>query len=162
MLEAGRTLVGAKGFGCTKCHDMLGVASQGTRGPELSFVPRRVNFDWYLRWMTDPQRIQPGTRMPTVFLSGQSPHKEILGGDPQQQRLAVWQYLQRSRSLPPPDGLQSPTITDLPDDRAPRAGAHVSPRRDAAEHGHPLSQRRAPGLRRPGLPPGVCLSTATS
>lgn len=119
MLEAGRTLVGAKGFGCTKCHDMLGVASQGTRGPELSFVPRRVNFDWYLRWMTDPQRIQPGTRMPTVFLSGQSPHKEILGGDPQQQRLAVWQYLQRSRSLPPPDGLQPSTITDLADDQRP-------------------------------------------
>jgi hypothetical protein len=119
ILEAGRTLVGAKGFGCTKCHDMLGVASQGTRGPELSFVPRRVNFGWYQRWMTDPQRIQPGTRMPTVFLSGQSPHKEILGGDPPQQRLAVWQYLQRSRGLPPPDGLQAPTIKDLADDDRP-------------------------------------------
>lgn len=119
MLEAGRTLVGAKGFGCTKCHDMLGVASQGTRGPELSFVPKRVNFDWYLRWMTDPQRIQPGTRMPTVFLSGQSPYKEILGGDPQQQRLAVYQYLQRSRSLPPPDGLQGPTIAAVLDDDRP-------------------------------------------
>jgi mono/diheme cytochrome c family protein len=119
MLEAGRTLVGAKGFGCTKCHDMLGVASQGTRGPELSFVPRRVNFDWYLRWMTDPQRIQPGTRMPTVFLSGQSPHKEILEGDPHKQRLAVYQYLQRSRSLPPPDGLQAPTIASVLDDDRP-------------------------------------------
>jgi mono/diheme cytochrome c family protein len=118
-LEAGRTLVGAKGFGCTKCHDMLAVASQGTRGPELSFVPRRVNFDWYLRWMTDPQRIQPGTRMPTVFLSGQSPHKEILGGDPQQQRVAVWQYLQRSRSLPPPDGLQPQIVADVADDQRP-------------------------------------------
>jgi mono/diheme cytochrome c family protein len=113
LLEAGRTLVGSKGFGCTKCHDMLGLASQGTRGPELSFVPTRVNYDWYLRWMTDPQRIQPGTRMPTVFLSGQSPHQSILAGDPDKQRQAVWAYLQRSRSLPPPEGLNTPSINDV-------------------------------------------------
>lgn len=113
LAEAGRVLVGIKGFGCTKCHDMLGVASQGTRGPELSFVPARVNYDWYVRWMTDPQRIQPGTRMPTVFLSGESPHKQILEGDPAKQQLAVWHYLAKSRSLPPPDGLQTPTIQDV-------------------------------------------------
>jgi mono/diheme cytochrome c family protein len=113
MLEAGRTLVGSKGFGCTKCHDMLGLASQGTRGPELSFVPTRVNYAWYLRWMTDPQRIQPGTRMPTVFLGGQSPHQDILGGDADQQRQAVWSYLMRSRGLPPPEGLNTPSIHDV-------------------------------------------------
>ncbi len=82
-------------------------------------MPRRVNFDWYLRWMSDPQRMQPGTRMPTVFLSGQSPHQEILGGDPHQQRLAVWQYLQRSRGLPPPEGLQARAIVEIPDDGRP-------------------------------------------
>jgi cbb3-type cytochrome oxidase cytochrome c subunit len=108
--QAGRVLVGAKGFGCTKCHDMLGVASRGTRGPELSQTAARVNFDWYLRWMTDPQRIQPGTRMPTVFLGGQSPHQDVLGGDPDRQRMAIWQYLLSAKDLPPPEGLEEPKL----------------------------------------------------
>ena len=47
LIEAGRTLVGEKGFSCTKCHDMLGIASAGTRGPELARVAERVNYDWY-------------------------------------------------------------------------------------------------------------------
>jgi cbb3-type cytochrome oxidase cytochrome c subunit len=104
--EAGRTLVGAKGFGCTKCHDMLGKPSGGTRGPDLSLVADRVNFGWFDRWMIDPQRIQPGTRMPTVFLNGVSPYKDILGGDAAKQRLALWSYLSHSKSLPPPEGLE--------------------------------------------------------
>jgi cbb3-type cytochrome oxidase cytochrome c subunit len=109
LAEAGRALVGSKGFGCTKCHDMLGVESRGTRGPELSLIATRVRYDWYLRWMTDPQRILPGTRMPTVFLQGQSPHPQILAGDPNRQRRAIWHYLAASRDLPPPEGLH-----DLP------------------------------------------------
>ena len=107
MDEAGRTLVGAKGFGCTKCHDMLGKPSGGTRGPDLSLVADRVNFGWFDRWMIDPQRIQPGTRMPTVFLNGVSPYKDILGGDAAKQRLALWSYLSHSKSLPPPEGLEN-------------------------------------------------------
>jgi mono/diheme cytochrome c family protein len=106
MDEAGRTLVGAKGFGCTKCHDMLGKPSGGTRGPDLSLVADRVNFAWFDRWMIDPQRIQPGTRMPTVFLNGVSPYKNILDGDAARQRVAIWMYLSHSKSLPPPDGFE--------------------------------------------------------
>ena len=104
--NAGRTLVGSKGFGCTKCHDMLGKPSGGTRGPDLSLVADRVNFDWFDRWMIDPQRIQPGTRMPTVFLNGVSPYKDILGGDAERQRLAIWLYLSHSKTMPPPEGLE--------------------------------------------------------
>ena len=37
--------------------------------------------------MIDPQKIQPGTRMPTVFLNGKSPDVYVLGGDAAQQRL---------------------------------------------------------------------------
>jgi hypothetical protein len=117
LSEAGRTLVGNRGFGCIKCHDLLGVASRGTRGPELSTAPQRVRFDWYQRWMTDPQRLQPGTRMPTVFLEGRSPHQQVLGGDPQQQQLALWQYLLSARGLPPPEGLDGGPAELARDDR---------------------------------------------
>lgn len=106
---AGRTLVGARGFGCVKCHDLQGIASQGTRGPDLSLTPRRIQRDWYRRWMSDPQRIIPGTRMPTVFLDGQSPHAEILDGDPAQQRDAIWQYLLASHAMPLPEGVERAT-----------------------------------------------------
>lgn len=114
LIEAGRTLVGEKGFSCTKCHDMLGIASQGTRGPDLASVTQRVSYDWYERWMTDPQRLQPGTRMPTVFFGGKSPYPHILDGVPDQQRLAIWQYLLVCRSLPFPEGLKPPGKLQFP------------------------------------------------
>lgn len=113
LIQAGRTLVGARGFGCAKCHDMLGVASRGTRGPDLAQVGERVNYDWFVRWMTDPQRLQPGTRMPTVFLNGQSAHQDILDGAPDRQRLAIWHYLLASRDVPPPEGLEDAGPTEL-------------------------------------------------
>lgn len=104
LAEVGRQLVGSQGFGCTKCHDLLGRASGGTRGPDLAQVAERIQYGWYLRWMTDPQRIETGTRMPTVFLQGESPYPNILEGDPELQRQAIWQYLVASRDLPLPEG----------------------------------------------------------
>lgn len=115
LIEAGRTLVGDKGFSCTKCHDMLGIASTGTRGPDLARIAERVTYEWYRRWMTDPQRMQPGTRMPTVFYGSKSPYDTILGGDPEKQRLAMWQYLLVCRSLPFPDGLKPPQKLRFPE-----------------------------------------------
>ncbi|MBL9123979.1 MAG: c-type cytochrome [Planctomycetaceae bacterium] len=115
LAEAGRQLVGGQGFGCTKCHDLLGKPSGGTRGPDLALVPERIHYDWFQRWMTDPQRIEPGTRMPTVFLKGESPYPSILGGDPARQREAIWQYLVASRELPLPAGLEAtPTTAGTP------------------------------------------------
>ncbi|HEY4309814.1 MAG TPA: hypothetical protein VGN12_10220 [Pirellulales bacterium] len=119
LAEAGRTLVGSRGFGCTKCHDMLGVPSSGTRGPDLANVTARVRHPWYLRWMHDPQRIQAGTRMPTVFLNGESPYKDILAGDPARQREAIWSYLALAKSLPPPEGLEEKKLQTLAADNFP-------------------------------------------
>ena len=113
LAEAGRTLVGSRGFGCTKCHDMLAIPSSGTRGPDLANVTARVTRAWYVRWMKDPQRIQQGTRMPTVFLEGQSPYKDVLDGDPARQREAIWEYLAAARSLPPPEGLEEKKLEML-------------------------------------------------
>lgn len=119
LADAGRTLVGSKGFGCIKCHDMLGTPASGTRGPDLAKVPGRILPTWYHRWMKDPQRIQPGTRMPTVFLEGKSPFKEILGGDPARQRDAIWSYLAVASSLPAPEGLEEAKLQTLVADSKP-------------------------------------------
>ena len=103
----------ARGFGCTKCHDFLGAVSTGTRGPDLAKVAERVHFAWYDRWMIDPQKIQPGTRMPTVFLNGKSPYVDVLGGDAAQQRLAIWHYLSHAKDFPPPEGLEPPKPAEI-------------------------------------------------
>lgn len=113
LAEAGRTLVGSKGFGCIKCHDMLGVASGGTRGPDLAKVGERIQPNWYHRWMTDPQRIEPGTRMPTVFLNNQSPYTDVLAGDPAQQREALWHYFLSAGRMPRPEGLETKGLAEV-------------------------------------------------
>ncbi|MCS6850732.1 MAG: c-type cytochrome [Gemmataceae bacterium] len=118
-IETGRQLVGKAAFGCASCHDIAGHVTGGTRGPDLATMSQRVRYDWYLRWLTDAQRIQPGTRMPTVFPEGRSLLDQILGGRAEAQAAAMWAYLSLGPTLPLPDGLEPPkglvvTVGDRP------------------------------------------------
>ena len=107
-VEAGRFLVGKKGFGCISCHDIAGQPNTGTRGPDLASMQDRVRYDWYRRWLDDPQRMQPGTRMPTVFQNGGTAIKTVLGGNGRAQSDAIWEYLSLGANLPLPEGLEPP------------------------------------------------------
>jgi mono/diheme cytochrome c family protein len=107
-VEAGRKLVGKKAFGCIGCHDIAGVPSSGTRGPDLAAMNQRVRYDWYRRWLVQPQRMQPGTRMPTVFNEGRSLLDDVLQGDAGKQADAMWTYLSLGPTLPLPEGLEPP------------------------------------------------------
>jgi mono/diheme cytochrome c family protein len=112
LIAAGRTLIGSRGFGCVKCHDMLGRPAVGTRGPDLALAGSRLHREWFEAWMIDPQRLEPGTRMPTVFLAGKSPMATILEGDPARQREAMWQYMLHAKELPAPEGSEPERIAD--------------------------------------------------
>lgn len=101
-LEAGRLLVGRTGMNCISCHDIRGIKGTGTRGPDLAMVTRRVTPEWFRRWLLDPQRISPGTRMPTVFFGGKSAAPQYLSGDPEAQLAALWGYLALGDALPLP------------------------------------------------------------
>ncbi len=105
-IKAGRFLVGKKGFGCISCHDLAGRPNTGTRGPDLALMNQRVRFDWYRRWLDDPQRMQPGTRMPTVFQNGTTAIKTVLDGRGTAQSDAIWEYLSLGANLPLPEGLE--------------------------------------------------------
>lgn len=107
-IEAGRKLIGKQAFGCISCHDIAGVANAGTRGPDLALMSQRVRYPWYRRWLEQAQRMQPGTRMPTVFTNGQSSLTEILGGGADAQAEAMWAYLSLGPGLPLPEGLEPP------------------------------------------------------
>jgi mono/diheme cytochrome c family protein len=107
-IEAGRFLVGKNAFGCASCHDIAGFVSGGTRGPDLALMNQRVRYDWYLRWLEQAQRMQPGTRMPTVFPDGKSLIANVLAGHADNQGEAMWAYLSLGPTLPLPEGLEPP------------------------------------------------------
>lgn len=107
-LSAGRTIVGKGGLGCISCHDIGGVANTGTRGPDLSTINQRVRYEWYERWLSQPLRMAPGTRMPQAFVDGVSTLKTVMNGNPHDQAEAMWAYLALGPGLPLPDGLEPP------------------------------------------------------
>lgn len=104
-IQIGRQLVGNKGFSCITCHDMAGHRGPGSRGPDLAGVKRRIQYDWWKRWLMTPQRIVSGTRMPSFFTDRVSPFHETLGGDVAQQMDAMWTYLSLGQDMPLPAGV---------------------------------------------------------
>jgi hypothetical protein len=108
VLTAGRTLAGKNGHGCISCHDIGGVVGGGTRGPDLALTAQRVRRDWHVRWLHNPQRIAPGTRMPQVFIDNKALLTTVYGGDADRQAEALWAYLALGPGLPLPAGLEPP------------------------------------------------------
>jgi cbb3-type cytochrome oxidase cytochrome c subunit len=102
LLETGRQLIGRTGLNCVSCHDIRGVKSIGVRGPDLANVPKRIRPEWFEQWLLEPQRLAPGTRMPSVFFGGKSAAPQYLNGDPHQQLDALWGYLAAGSKLPLP------------------------------------------------------------
>jgi mono/diheme cytochrome c family protein len=106
VFEQGRHLVGKGAFGCISCHDIAGVVTGGTRGPDLATTNQRVRYPWFRRWLESAQRMHPGTKMPTVFPEGRSLMEKVLGGNANAQSEAMWAYLGIGPTLPLPDGLE--------------------------------------------------------
>ena len=107
-IEAGRDLAGKTGFGCVACHDISGIRGGGTRGPDLATTNQRVRQDWYFRWMHQPQRLAPGTRMPQNFINGRSQIDRHFAGDADAQIDALWAYFSLGPGLPLPPGMEPP------------------------------------------------------
>jgi len=107
-IALGRQIIGKSGLGCISCHDIGGVPNTGTRGPDLATINQRVRYEWYDRWMHQPLRMAPGTRMPQAFVDGKSTLTTVLDGDPKGQAEAMWAYLSLGPGLPLPEGLEPP------------------------------------------------------
>jgi cytochrome c2 len=113
MVAHGRDLFGK--WQCVKCHVVAGKLPNqeaANMAPDLANVPERLRPDWLSVWLADPQKVQPGTRMPTVFPPNpqENAYPEILGGDQAQQIEAMRSYLltlgggQRVRETRAPGG----------------------------------------------------------
>ena len=97
-IALGKKLIGSEaGFGCTTCHGL------GTQAPTAAFEVIGINFDltkhrlresFFYRWMHDPTRITPDTKMPRYAdEEGKTPLPE-LENNSRQQFEAIWNFLQ--------------------------------------------------------------------
>jgi mono/diheme cytochrome c family protein len=99
QVEIGKRLVGTTGFTCTLCHGAgaqppAAVFEAGAQGINFLVSGQRLRRDWALRWMRDPLRIDPATRMPKYAdANGKTAFIEVRGGDATRQFEAVWAYL---------------------------------------------------------------------
>lgn len=101
----GRKLIGVGGLTCIACHNLDGNKSLGVPALDLATVGQRLKWDWFRRYLLDPQSLRPGTRMPSFWPGGVATNKEVLAGDPEKQIFAVWSYLARKNFTDLPPGL---------------------------------------------------------
>lgn len=101
----GRRLLGTTGMSCIACHNLAGNQSLGVPAIDLATSGQRLKWDWFRRYLIDPQALRPGTRMPSFWPAGVSVNKEVLAGDSEKQILAIWAYLARKNFTDLPPGL---------------------------------------------------------
>lgn len=93
LLKAGRVLMSKDYFDCFTCHQQGEKKPEGPPenwAPDLSLAKRRLRPVWIGKWLKDPQKIQPGTKMPSYFPGGPD---DILKGNEDRQIQAITEYL---------------------------------------------------------------------
>jgi len=98
-VEIGRQLCGKtpnQGFSCVQCH---AAAEQPPFAPfeapsiNLIYIAERLRHDYYARWVRDPQRIEPTTKMPKFQDDEGKTGLSAFDNEGQKQFEAIWQYL---------------------------------------------------------------------
>ena len=106
LAEIGRDLVGKKRWSCTACHDMGKTEAVGvfeSPGPNFMYIKDRLRRDYYDRWLWLPSRVEPGTKMPQVYMVGKpSLLADVLEGDAGRQIDAIWNFILQGKALKPP------------------------------------------------------------
>ncbi len=111
----GLRLVGNEGLSCIACHNFAGHPSLGVPALDITTAPERLNSDWFRRYLLDPAKLRPGTRMPQFWPGGVAANKTILEGNTENQITAIWSYLSSptvAKNLPP--GLLAPKMELVP------------------------------------------------
>jgi cytochrome c553 len=115
---AGRQLVGDKALACVKCHTFGPHRASGIQALDLLTMTRRIRPGWFARYLLDPLRYRPGTRMPSSFVNGSSTITSVYDGEPGRQIAAIWNYLADGEKAGIPDGLIAELI-ELKPEHAP-------------------------------------------
>ncbi len=92
-----RLLATGTGFGCVACHAVGDQPAQQVferAGIELLTARQRLRHEYFTRWLADPPRIDPDSRMPKYANDkGKTAFTDVLGGDAAEQFEAIWQFL---------------------------------------------------------------------
>lgn len=103
----GRKLVSANGgFFCFSCHgigDLKPAQVFDAQGINLARIGDRLLPEYFRRWMRNPLRIDPQTKMPAYFHQGQSALFDVLDGDAEQQIEALYHYILHGNAMKPPE-----------------------------------------------------------
>ncbi|MBN8246445.1 MAG: c-type cytochrome [Verrucomicrobia bacterium] len=103
--QAGRELVGHRGFNCIACHTFRERSAGAIQALDLMTMTERLEENWFHRYLEQPERFSPLTIMPGFWPDGKSPLTQVLVGDSGQQRDALWQYLAQGPDAAEPAGL---------------------------------------------------------
>lgn len=103
----GRTLAKKTGgLSCTSCHNIGKTEAVGVfEAPGVNFmhVRERLLPGYYDRWMMNPARVEPGTKMPQFWKDGKTDIGAVLGGDAARQFDALWHYLMLGHGIKAPE-----------------------------------------------------------
>ncbi|MGH9895937.1 MAG: c-type cytochrome, partial [bacterium] len=92
-IDAARVLFSKDYFNCLSCHQQGERKPEGPPegwAPDLTLARGRLNPNWIIKWLQDPQKVQPGTKMPSFFPGGPD---NILGGKDDRQIEALRDYI---------------------------------------------------------------------
>lgn len=93
----GEMLVSMTGYACVTCHavgDKELMPTFEVKGINFALTPHRLRDDYYFRWMHNPARLVPGTKMPKYTNDdGTAVRPDILGGNSRKQFEAIRAYL---------------------------------------------------------------------
>ncbi|MDA8743515.1 DUF1080 domain-containing protein [Rubripirellula amarantea] len=110
IVITGRECVGSGGLSCVKCHRFGDEVGTGIGAIDMLKMPVRLRRDWFHRYLMDPTKYRPGTRMPNSFPEGISAFESAFDGDPAKQIEAMWTYLSQGESAREPIGLKAEAI----------------------------------------------------
>lgn len=105
LAKQGHKLAGTGGLSCIACHNFAGKPSLGVPALDLTTVTERLTWDWFRRYLLNPQVLRPGTRMPPFWPDGKAANRDILGGDTEKQVAALWTFLAKGKQADLPPGL---------------------------------------------------------
>jgi mono/diheme cytochrome c family protein len=92
-IEAGKLLMSRDYFDCFSCHQRGADKPQGPPegwAPDLALAYARLDPEWIVKWIRDPQKLMPGTKMPSFYPGGPP---DVLGGDEDAQMRALRDYI---------------------------------------------------------------------
>jgi mono/diheme cytochrome c family protein len=97
-VAAGKQLMSDDVLSCFSCHQKGAQKPQGPPegwAPDLALAYQRLNPDWIVKWIHDPQKLMPGTKMPSFYAdpNGHNGPPDILDGDDDAQIRAIRDYV---------------------------------------------------------------------